>query len=112
MSWLLAPFKGPMRYMCINININLNFEMYLCASSYSNCCSKCPIFSQYVWIHRCKIFHTISNGLLNYLNLPGVNPWTMAGVRTPALLCINRVPINQSRMFSFKCKSNSFGYDI
>ena len=70
----LAPFKGPMRYMCMNININLHFQTYVCASSHSNCCSKCPIFSQYVWIHRCKIFHTILNGLLNYLNLPRVNP--------------------------------------
>ena len=179
----------------------------MCFKSF-NCCSKCPIFSQYVWIHRCKIFHTVSNGLLNYLNLPRVNPekamaphsstlawkipwteepgrlqsmgslrirhdwatslslftfmhwrrkwqptpvflpgesqrwgslvgfrlwgrtesdtteatcsssssrvnpWTMAGIRAPALLCINWVPINQSRMFSFKWKPNSFGYDI
>ena len=186
-------------------NIYLCAYIYLRASSHSNCCSKCPIFSWYVWIHRCRIFDTISNGLLKYLNLPRVNPekamaphsstlawkilwteepgrlqsmgllksqtrlsdfpftfhfhalekemathssvlawripgmgepgglygvaqsrtrlkwlssssrvnpWTMAGVRTP-VLCINWVPIHhQSRMFSFKCKPNSFGYDI
>ena len=34
MSWLLAPFKGPMRYRCMNININLYFQTYLCASSH------------------------------------------------------------------------------
>lgn len=67
---------------------------------------------KYVWIHRCKIVHAISNSLPNYLNLPGVNPWTLPGLRAPALLCINSVSINQSRIFSFKCKPHFFGYDV
>lgn len=81
-----------------------NFFLFFCAMA---CLTR-----KYVWIHRYKILHAISNSLLNSLNLPGINPWTLPGLRAPALLCINSVTINQPRIFSFKCKPHSFGYDV